>query len=35
MQSVLEYGFALPHMLNTLGSVPAPVAKAIKKKLSP
>lgn len=26
---------ALPHMLNALGSVPAPVAKAIKKKLSP
>ncbi|MBW2212090.1 MAG: acetolactate synthase large subunit, partial [Deltaproteobacteria bacterium] len=26
---------ALPHMLNALGSVPAPIAKAIKKKLSP
>jgi acetolactate synthase-1/2/3 large subunit len=26
---------ALPHMLNALGSVPTPVAKAIKKKLSP
>jgi len=26
---------ALPHMLNALGSVPAPVAKAIKKKIAP
>ena len=26
---------ALPHMLNALGSVPAPIAKAIKKKLAP
>ena len=26
---------ALPHMLNALGSVPTPIAKAIKKKLSP
>ena len=26
---------ALPHMLNALGSVPSPVAKAIKKKIAP
>jgi acetolactate synthase-1/2/3 large subunit len=26
---------ALPHMLNALGSVPTPVAKAIKKKIAP
>ncbi len=26
---------ALPHMLSALGSVPAPVAKAIKKKIAP
>jgi len=26
---------ALPHMLNALGVVPSPVAKAIKKKIAP
>jgi len=26
---------ALPHMLNALGSVPSPIAKAIKKKIAP
>jgi acetolactate synthase-1/2/3 large subunit len=26
---------ALPHMLKALGSVPSPVAKAIKKKIAP
>jgi acetolactate synthase-1/2/3 large subunit len=25
----------LPHMLNALGHVPSPVAKAIKKKMAP